>query len=273
VAVAGTALLLALVGLASRPDAGSGPAPLGEEPVQVAIDAVAYLLTAAVAGGLAIIAWVFWPRRGEDLPSLPPRRRHALLATAVTVAMSVVLAVWVRALAGGPAGGLARGGAAAPGAPPLPAVALRRAAGGGPDWIALAVALAAVAAVAGLAWWALRAPRPRPSRRLAASLRRVLDDAIEDVLGEADPRRAVVAAWARLERVLSAHGLPRRESEAPFEYAARAGAELDGEALPLERLAALFEWARFSLNDVTPAMREEALTGLRTVRDGLRVDA
>src|SRR5262249_52411393 len=103
----------------------------------------------------------------------------------------------------------------------------------------------------------------------------VLDDAIDDVLAEADPRRAVIAAWARLERVLGRYGLPRRESEAPFEYAARAGGELGDrigvEGAWMEPLAGLFEWARFSTHDVTPAMREEALHGLVSVRDRLRL--
>jgi hypothetical protein len=90
------------------------------------------------------------------------------------------------------------------------------------------------------------------------------------VLREADPRRAVIAAWARLEKVMARHGLARRDAEAPFEYAARAGAELAVEDLSLGRLADLYEWARFSLHEVTPAMRGEALTGLLAVRDGLR---
>ncbi|HSR22823.1 MAG TPA: DUF4129 domain-containing protein, partial [Candidatus Eisenbacteria bacterium] len=112
---------------------------------------------------------------------------------------------------------------------------------------------------------------PRPGVPLARRLQAVLDDAIEDVLAEADPRRAVIAAWARLERVLARSGLPRWDSEAPFEYAARAGAALEVEASWLERLADLFEWARFSTHEVTPAMRDEALDRLVAVRDGLRV--
>jgi hypothetical protein len=75
--------------------------------------------------------------------------------------------------------------------------------------------------------------------------------------------------------VLARHGVPRRDAEAPFEFASRAGKELAAELAVedgwLEQLAGLFEWARFSTHDVTPAMREEALGGLVAVRDGLRV--
>jgi hypothetical protein len=137
--------------------------------------------------------------------------------------------------------------------------------------MALAVVSGLLLAAAGLAWVGLRsrAGRVAPGSVLAG-LESVLDDAVEDVLREADPRRAVIAAWARLERVMARHGLARRDAEAPCEYAVRAGSELAVEDLSLERLADLYEWARFSLHEVTPDMRGEALTGLLAVRDGLR---
>lgn len=75
---------------------------------------------------------------------------------------------------------------------------------------------------------------------------------------ERDPRRAVIAAGARLEGVLGAHGLPRLPAEAPFEYTARAFAELRefGVTEPtLDRLARLFEWARFSSASHGPESR------------------
>ena len=39
----------------------------------------------------------------------------------------------------------------------------------------------------------------------------------------------------------------------------------------LDRFAALYEWARFSVNQVTPGMREEALDRLLSVRESIRV--
>jgi hypothetical protein len=269
-AVAGVAVLLAAVALASRPETGTGLPPLGAEPLRVVLDAAVYLVLAAAVLSLAVIVWALWPRAGEALPALPPRRRHSALAMAVGTALAVVLVTWLRrrglvvpwldqaASMPAPAAG------APPSASPVPAPAA-----GGVDWIAIAIVLGLVLAAAALAWRALRPSRPRPGSAAAVGLRAVLDDAIEDVLGEADPRRAVIAAWARLERVLARGGLPRRDSEAPLEYAERAGAELEV-GVSLERLADLFEWARFSRHEVTPAMREEALAGLRAVRDGLR---
>ena len=43
-----------------------------------------------------------------------------------------------------------------------------------------------------------------------------VDESLDDLRAEPDPRRAVIAAYARLERVLAAHGLPRFAAEAPL---------------------------------------------------------
>ena len=98
----------------------------------------------------------------------------------------------------------------------------------------------------------------------------MVSEAIDDVLAEEDPRKAVLAAWARLERVLEAGGAPRRDSETPFEFSARAAAELALSGPILDRLARLFEWARFSVNEVTPEMREHSLAALQAIREDLR---
>jgi hypothetical protein len=206
------------------------------------------------------------------MPALPPRRRWAL-GTLVSAVVFTGIALWLRAGRGGRL--LTPPTAGAGGAPRLPGLPLpaRPAAAAAFDWVAAAIVLALLLGAAVAAWWFLR-PRAGPGGpRALARLRAVLDDAIEDVLAEADPRRAVIAAWARLERVLARSGVARHESEAPFEYAARAGGAIGVETVSLERLAELFEWARFSLHEVTPAMRQEALDGLVAVRDGLRLAA
>lgn len=269
-AVAAVALLLSVVALGSRPEGEGGLPLLGEDPARVLVDAISYLLMALAALGLAVIVWVLWPRPGEEMP--PLKRRRWPLGMLSGIALSIVLAVWLRSAHFGglpgldsvsPAGSAVLPRSSLPAAPAPPHATV--------DWLALG-AVAGLLMVAGLlAWRWLRPARPRSRRTVLANLESLLDDAIEDVLGETDPRRAVIAAWARLERVLTRHGLPRRIAEAPLEYAVRARAELDVKAVSLERLADLFEWARFSVHEVTPAMRGEALDGLRAVRDGLRV--
>ena len=61
---------------------------------------------------------------------------------------------------------------------------------------------------------------------LAAESPQAVDESLDDLRAEPDPRRAVIAAYARLERVLAAHGLPRKPAEAPLEYLGRMLAEL-----------------------------------------------
>lgn len=271
-AVAAIVLLLPIVALASRPESGSGAPLLPDDPARVAFDVITYLLLIAALLGLLIIVWALWPRPGEQLPPLPRRRGH--LAMALAMAGAVLIAVWLRSHQFSQLPNLAQSAAGSPGGGAAAVVPrTSRAGGGGIDWIALAIVVGLVVVAAFLAWRAMRTVVPGSRRSALASVQALLDDAIEDVLAEADPRRAVIAAWARLERVLASHRLPRREAEAPLEYASRVRVELGVERVSLERLADLYEWARFSLNEVTPAMRQEALDGLLSVRDGLRVAA
>jgi hypothetical protein len=114
--------------------------------------------------------------------------------------------------------------------------------------------------------------RSRPTDRTPEELERLvraLDEAIEDLRREPDPRRAVVAAYARMEQALSFHGLPRRPSETPYEYLARVARELDAEE-PVAALTDLFEEAKFSEHSVDEAMRGRAIDALVSVRREVR---
>jgi Domain of unknown function (DUF4129) len=105
---------------------------------------------------------------------------------------------------------------------------------------------------------------------LAEALEEVLAESLDDLRAERDPRKAVVAAYARLERTLAAYGLPRRPAEAPAEYLARILAELEVSHRSIGRLTALFERAKFSQHEVDAGMKEEAIDALETTRDELR---
>src|SRR5439155_1591420 len=78
-----------------------------------------------------------------------------------------------------------------------------------------------LAVIAWLGWRLLRPSRRtlRVVRAPLAEVERALDDALVDAATEPDPRRAVLAVWARIERLLAEHDAGRRPSEAPFEYA------------------------------------------------------
>lgn len=108
-------------------------------------------------------------------------------------------------------------------------------------------------------------PQHVPEELVAA-----LDDSLDDLRCDPDLRRAIVAAYARMEIALDAAGLPRKPAEAPLEYLERALLALELSEGPVRRLTDLFEWARFSHHEPEPAMRDEAVDALVAVRDELR---
>jgi hypothetical protein len=139
--------------------------------------------------------------------------------------------------------------------------------------VAVVAAAAAVAAVA----YALRrfrreeaAPEPADA---AEAVSAVLEDALDDLRAERDARRAVIAAYARLEGTLARHGVPRRPSEAPLEYLSRILLELEVTPEAVLDLTELFEQAKFSRRRIDASMKHEAIDALAAVRDDLRVAA
>ena len=126
--------------------------------------------------------------------------------------------------------------------------------------------------VAGLVLYLRRARGVLPARRRDASesLADALDESLDDLRADPDLRRAIIAAYARMERALAAAGIPRRPAEAPLEYLERALLSLDTSAEAVCRLTDLFEWARFSHHEPESSMRDDAVDALIAVRDELR---
>ena len=131
------------------------------------------------------------------------------------------------------------------------------------------VLVALVAAVAVPAALRRRARRADEDELRAVEVSRVLDESIDDLWAEADPRRAVIAAYARMERGLAARGYGRRPFEAPLEYVRRVLSELGADREPVRRLTALFERAKFSRHAVGPEAKAEAIDCLVAIRSGL----
>jgi hypothetical protein len=138
-------------------------------------------------------------------------------------------------------------------------------------WIAAGAVLALTAIVV---YERLRSRRA-PARTAAQELEDVLSQTLAELEAEldADPRRAVIQAYARMERVLEAHGHGRRPAEAPLEYLARILGELDVRPAAAHALTELFERAKFSRHEIDTAMRSEAVASLEAVRDDLRAAA
>lgn len=269
--VAAVGLLALAVGIASRPGGGSVGPVAGSAAARVGLDALVYLFLVVMVLGSGLLAWLIWPQKDEA--PLPPleRRRHPLAAM-LALALALLVLIWWRSSHPGRLPNLPF--SPAPGAGLAPPGALRSGSGAGyegVDWAAAGIVVLLLAVAAVLIWRWLRAGRPRLTvlPAPAPTVADEVDDALADSLDEPDPRRAVIAAWARVERVLAAHGAPRRPAEAPHEYAARAP-DTVGSPLNLEGLADLYEWARFSVHAVTPRMRADALRRLAAVREGLR---
>jgi Domain of unknown function (DUF4129) len=147
----------------------------------------------------------------------------------------------------------------------------------GPDEGSGAAALAAgiaagIVAVAAIGVVGARRRRQRPGLDELAARAAVAAgarDALEEIAIPADPRAAVLAAYARMEAALARVGLARRASEAPREYLTRFEAGLGGGRGPAERLTALFERARFSAHAIDEGARAEALDALTALRTEL----
>jgi hypothetical protein len=113
-------------------------------------------------------------------------------------------------------------------------------------------------------------PGSGPRRSAPEVLAAALDQSLDDLRADPDLRRAIIAAYARMETALAAAGLPREPAEAPFEYVERALLTLDTSAAAVHRLTDLFVWARFSQHEPEPSMRDDAVDALVAVRDELR---
>jgi hypothetical protein len=137
-------------------------------------------------------------------------------------------------------------------------------------WAAILLLLAAVTA---WMWWRKKHP-PLPrvgvaSLTLEEDVAFSLTDAIDDLESEPDPRRAVIAAYARMEGVFSRHGVRRQVSETATEYLQRLLFGLTTRITAVERLTGLFEQAKFSDHPIDARMKQDAIDSLRLIRDDL----
>ncbi len=268
--------LLAAVGIAST---GSVPGGSGgaRRPSEQLLDVTMSLLVVLVLVGGVVALVVFSLFRREDAVATATGRKQrrtpaqAVMSLVLGLALVVVALRFVRS-DDGPDGG----DGLLPGLDGIPGVAEAQEGRYEPEFTPWPVAITIVLALAAAAALVLR----RRARRSAlgaehatepeAVLADVLDETLDDLRAESDPRRAVIAAYARMERALGAAGLPRRETEAPEEYLSRLLDALELTRRDAGRLTDLFTWARFSGHDVQPEMKREAIDTLEHVRDELR---
>jgi hypothetical protein len=278
--VSGIALttLLALVAVASRahrPGGGSGGGTV-HAPTLIG-DYLATLALIAIPIGGVLVVWAMTQRRRAKVLEGKTSWRRTLLALAV-LALLLGAAVYVSDRHGG----LFRGRGTQPAAPTVPA-----APSGKPSkqskqkpesvhqphfrWLPVLVVGSVLVGLA-ISFGAAARQRRRhgtalhEQAALAAALDDVLADTLDDLRAERDPRRAVIRAYARMEKTFAAYGVPREEAEAPLEYLARVLDSISMSAFSVQRLTDLFERAKFSPHAIDTGMKDEAIEALAGVR-------
>jgi uncharacterized protein DUF4129 len=103
----------------------------------------------------------------------------------------------------------------------------------------------------------------------AEMARRALDAALLPLHEPADPRGAVIEAYARMEEILASRELGRRSPEAPREYLARMLREQGMPERSLTTLTQLFEQARFSPHPIQASGPGRARSELQSAREVL----
>jgi hypothetical protein len=239
-------------------------------------------LTAAIVGlfGLAVLVFVVdlarrilssRRREGEDerlveLARVPPWLRRLTLV--LSILNAVVLAyLWRRAVLDG--GFLAGAGAlmtglALPLTEPVSAPAFF-------NWTFGILALAAGLGALGLALWVALGDRLARERddgadEEPAPLEAAVEESLEDLRAEVDPRRAIVRCYARFERAAADSGLERKPWLTPMEFMREILARRPVPRAAVPTLTGLFELARFSHHPLGPPERDRALVALHEIR-------
>jgi hypothetical protein len=112
-------------------------------------------------------------------------------------------------------------------------------------------------------------PSPADAGADAEVTRQALESALVPLHEPADPRGAVIEAYARMEEVLASRELGRRVPEAPREYLGRVLREQGMPDRSLTALTELFEEARFSPHPIPASTSDQARRELESARDAL----
>jgi hypothetical protein len=130
--------------------------------------------------------------------------------------------------------------------------------------------------VAGLTWllivagFVVAVRRMRRRREAPTAVRLERDDEPADIgvarlRSEPDPRRAVIGAYALMDRLMAERSLGRRRPEAPLEYLGRMTGAGYERITALGRLTRLYARARFSTHPVDREMQAEAVDAVESI--------
>jgi membrane protease YdiL (CAAX protease family) len=270
-AIGGLMALLALVAVAA---AGHAPSSGASQPSAAAPrllkDYIATLGILSIPLGLLIIIWAMLMQRDyKDVPLKSKTQLHgvppAYIAIAVLIALIAIGIRFADPNRQGPGPLPPRGTAE-----PEPTKATDPSDPYEPQfqWLPVILVGSLVLGIGG-AMVLMSARRQREllaATPISETVDEVLAETLDDLRREQDPRKAVIGAYAKMERTLAARGVPRRESEAPVEYLTRILDVVSASGHSVRRLTGLFARARYSPHEIDAKMKEDAidaLTGLR----------
>lgn len=141
-----------------------------------------------------------------------------------------------------------------------------------PLWSQLSIGLLVL--VAGIllvltAGWRGRASNAPALPALEPKITDAVGRSLEDLEADPDARRAIIAAYRRMEESLAHAGFPRSESETAREYLSRGLFSLELSPSTIGTLTTLFERAKFSLHPVDLQHRDQAIAALSSLRQEL----
>ncbi len=140
------------------------------------------------------------------------------------------------------------------------------------NWVFGSLAVMAGLGALGLALWSALGDRLAPDREDAdpampgAPLQTAVEESLDDLRAEGDPRRAIVRCYARFERVAADSGLERRPWLTPTEFMREVLARLSLPRAAVPTLTGLFELARFSHHPLGASERDRAVDALHEIR-------
>jgi membrane protease YdiL (CAAX protease family) len=272
--------LLGLVGVVAIAAAGRAPAggesrPSGHAPTLL-VDYISTIALLFVPVGVILIIWAAFARRQRQQAGIGKRGRGRTLVTVVLVVIVLGGAAVLRSQFPSTFNRRSANTSTAPGQ-----TTTKKGASSKPAqtpqahfrWLPLVILGSLVVAFGGAAGYVAYRRRYGilPEGPTAAEVSAVLTETLDDLYREPDPRKAVIAAYAKMERSLAVRGMPREPSEAPLEYLERILDYVQASSHSVRRLTKLFARARFSPHEIDVPMKNDAIEALKGLRADLEV--
>lgn len=273
--VAAVGALLGLVGVVAVAAAGHAPGggesrPSADTPKLVA-DYFATLLAVLMPLGALIVLFALGAGRAQRAKRDKGTRATAFVMGIAAFAAALIIITqgpWADWLSRNGDGKVTQTAKPQPGKEKVPAPARRESYEPQFRWVPVSIVGSLILGIGGT-MVVLAVRRKREQLRdapVTIALSEVLAETLDDLRREVDPRRAVIRAYARMEHTLAAKGLPRRETEAPFEYLSRVLDVVQASGHSVRALTQLFQRARFSTHEIDAGMKEDAINALSGLR-------